>query len=103
MGLSGVTLSFLALQAKLFPDRQLGMVLAIFPVRVKAQVALALLLVVSAVGSLDQSSRVAHLAHLGGLLYGMAYYEAWLRRHLLRKMSYRVHRMLPRKQRQRHF
>jgi membrane associated rhomboid family serine protease len=103
MGLSGVTLSFLALQAKLFPDRQLGMVLAIFPVRVKAQVALALLLVVSAVGSLDQSSRVAHLAHLGGLLYGMAYYEAWSRRHLLRKMSYRVHRMLPRKQRQRHF
>eukprot|EP00545_Synedropsis_sp_CCMP1620_P001215 CAMPEP_0119023410 /NCGR_PEP_ID=MMETSP1176-20130426/29913_1 /TAXON_ID=265551 /ORGANISM="Synedropsis recta cf, Strain CCMP1620" /LENGTH=292 /DNA_ID=CAMNT_0006978491 /DNA_START=55 /DNA_END=930 /DNA_ORIENTATION=+ len=77
MGLSGVTLSFLALQAKLFPDRQLGMVLAVFPVRVKAQVALTLLLVVSAFGSLDRKSRVAHLAHLGGLLYGMAYYEAW--------------------------
>lgn len=94
MGLSGVTLSFLALQAKLVPDRQLGMVLAVFPVRVKAQVALTLLLVVSALGSLDRKSHVAHLAHLGGLLYGMAYYEAWTRRHKLCRMSQKVKSIL---------
>jgi len=97
LGLSGVTLAFLALQAKLFPDRQLGTVLGVFLVKVPAHLALKLLLIVSALGSLDRSSSVAHLAHLGGLLYGMAYYELWLRRNWLRKFSRQVQTMFPRR------
>lgn len=95
LGLSGVTLAFLALQAKLVPDQQLGTVLGVFLVRVPAHVTLKLLLIVSALGSLDRNSSVAHSAHLGGLLYGIAYYEVWLRRNRLRKFSRQVMSMLP--------
>lgn len=88
MGLSGVTLAFLAFFAQLFPKRELGVMLAgIIPVRMQAQVALYGLLVWSLIGSLFQKkSRVAHSAHLGGLLYGMGYYELWSRRAVLRRM-----------------
>ena len=97
LGLSSVTLAFLALQAKLFPDRQLGTVLGVFLVQVPAHLALKLLLLVSAFGSFDRSSSVAHTAHLGGLLFGMAYYEIWLRRTQLRKLSRKVQSALPRR------
>ena len=95
LGLSSVTLAFLAVQAKLFPDRQLGTVLGVFLVQVPAHLALKLLLVVSALGSLDRSSSVAHTAHLGGLLFGMAYYDVWLRRKELRKLSRQIQSSLP--------
>ena len=99
MGLSGVTLAFLALQAKFVPDQQLGTVLGVFLVKVPAHVALKLLLIVSALGSLDRSSSVAHSAHLGGLLYGVAYHEVWLRRNLLRKFSRQIKNVFPRHRR----
>jgi membrane associated rhomboid family serine protease len=96
MGLSGVTLAFLALTAKLFPHQQLGIVVAVFPVRVPAQHALTILLVVSAIGSFNQSkSRVAHLAHFGGLLFGIAYYELWLRRKQVHKLIRQLQRAIP--------
>lgn len=97
LGLSSVTLAFLALQAKLFPDRQFGTVLGVFLVQLPAHLALKLLLVVSALGSLDRSSSVAHTAHLGGLLFGITYYEIWLRRKQLRKLSRQVQSALPRR------
>ena len=96
LGLSGVTLAFVALQAKLVPDQQLGTVLGAFLIQVPAHIALKLLLIVSALGSLDRNNSVAHSAHLGGLLYGIAYYEVWLRRNQLRTVSRQVQNMLPR-------
>ena len=80
MGLSGVTLAMMALQTKLFPDKEFRMVLAVFPVTLKADMALTCLLIWSVVGSLARNSEVAHITHLGGLLFGMGYYEVWLRR-----------------------
>lgn len=97
LGLSSVTLAFLALQAKLFPDRQLGTVLGVFMVQVPAHLALKLLLVISALGSFDRGSSVAHTAHLGGLLFGMVYYEVWMRRKELRKLSRQVQSWVPRR------
>ena len=94
MGLSGVTLAFLALQAKLYPQQELGVALmGILPVRMSAQVALWCLLVWSLVGSFVKMSRVAHTAHLGGLLFGLGYYELWQRRSRLRQISHRAKAM----------
>ena len=95
MGLSGVTLAFLALQARLTPERQFAVALmGILPVRMPAQVALICLLVWSLIGSLARKSRVAHVSHLGGLLFGMGYYELWMRRNKLRSVSYKTRTML---------
>lgn len=87
MGLSGVTLALLALYARWHPTRELRMALfGVIPIRLPAKAALTGMLVWSIVGSLAASrSRVAHAAHLGGLLFGMAYYELWLRRRQLRQ------------------
>lgn len=95
MGLSGVTLAFLALQARLTPEREFAVALmGILPVRMPAQVALICLLVWSLIGSLARKSRVAHVSHLGGLLFGMGYYELWMRRNKLRSVSYKTRTML---------
>jgi Rhomboid family len=80
MGLSGVTLAMMALQAKLSPDKEFRIVLAIFPVTLRANMALTCLLIWSVIGSLARNSEVAHITHLGGLLFGVGYYEVWLRR-----------------------
>lgn len=80
MGLSGVTLAMMALQAKLSPDKEFRIVLAIFPVTLRANMALTCLLIWSVIGSLARNSEVAHITHLGGLLFGIGYYEVWLRR-----------------------
>lgn len=95
MGLSGVTLAFLALQARLTPEREFALALmGILPVRMPAQVALICLLVWSLIGSFARKSRVAHVAHLGGLLFGMGYYELWMRRNKLRSVSCKGRTML---------
>lgn len=87
MGLSGVTLAFLALEARLHPERELGVYLmGIVPIRMPAQVMLYCLLAWSLVGSVVKKGRVAHSAHLGGLLFGMGYYELWMHRAVLRRI-----------------
>lgn len=81
MGLSAVTLSLIAVYSRFFPNRQLGILLAgIIPVRLAARQWLGVMLAWSVVGSLADVGGVAHSAHLGGLLFGLAYYEVWLRR-----------------------
>jgi len=85
MGLSDVTMALLAVYARCFPDRVLGILVAgIVPVRMTAQELLQLSLVWSAFGTLlairHRPQRIAHSAHLGGLLFGLGYYEAWRRR-----------------------
>lgn len=84
MGLSGVTLSILAVYARMNPNDMLGILVAgIIPIRLRASNLLYLLLGWSALGSISpvlMSSRVAHTTHLGGLVFGLAYHEAWKRR-----------------------
>jgi membrane associated rhomboid family serine protease len=83
LGLSGVTLSLVAMQARIFPNRQLGLVIGVIPVRLQAEYLLWGLLAWSVFGSLlSRQDGVAHLTHLGGLLFGMAYYELWRNRRL---------------------
>jgi membrane associated rhomboid family serine protease len=92
LGLSSVTLGLLAVYARFFPDRTMGVVLAgIFPVRMPAERLLTVLLVWSAVGSLlHRRSGVAHAAHLGGLLFGCGYYELWQHRYQLQAVLHSV-------------
>ena len=85
MGLSDVTMALLAVYARFFPDRVLGILVAgIVPVRMTAHELLQLSLLWSAFGTLlairHRPQRIAHSAHLGGLLFGLGYYEAWCRR-----------------------
>ncbi len=83
LGLSGVTMALMAIQARAYPDRRYGMIIGVIPISLKAKHMLQLLLVVSLIGSWSSSSlrrnvggsNIAHLAHLGGLVYGMIYYE----------------------------
>jgi membrane associated rhomboid family serine protease len=79
LGLSAVTMSLLAVYAEAYPDSILGMVLAgIIPVRLPARQMLQLALLWSVGGSLldlRSPQRVAHSAHLGGLLFGIAYWR----------------------------
>jgi len=85
LGLSGVTTALLALYGRLFPDNVLGILVAgIFPVRMSAHQLLQLTLLWSLVGTLvafmGRPQKIAHSAHLGGLLFGLGYYELWRRR-----------------------
>ena len=83
MGLSGVTLAFLATFARMYPQRELGvMLMGIIPVRMQAQVALSCTVGVECSGFHVSGigGNVAHSAHLGGLLFGMGYYEVWKKR-----------------------
>jgi membrane associated rhomboid family serine protease len=88
MGLSSVTLGIVAVYTRLYPTTTLQIMLAgIIPVRLQAQSLLKFLLAWSALGTLRASmamgkwaSTTAHSAHLGGLLFGLAYYELWARR-----------------------
>jgi membrane associated rhomboid family serine protease len=80
IGLSGVTLSLLALDAKLHPSKEIGFVIRFIPIRLPAQYALTALLIWSVVGVVSSSGGrnhdgIAHHVHLGGLLYGMLVYE----------------------------
>lgn len=95
MGLSGVTLALLAVYARAFPNENLGILLAgILPVRMQSQQLLRWLLGVSLFGTLStRRSQVAHSSHLGGLLFGVVYYEIWSRRRELQWITsnFRLH------------
>ena len=82
LGLSGVTLALLALHARTNPTSILGMRLGgIIPVRMKAETLLTCLTAWSFVGSIAKvRSNIGHAAHLGGLLYGVAYHQLALRK-----------------------
>ncbi len=77
IGLSGVTLSLLALDAKLHPSKEIGFVIRFVPVRLPAQYALTGLLIWSLIGMAQVSNYdgVAHAVHFGGLLFGVLMYE----------------------------
>lgn len=78
MGLSGVTMALIAIQAKAFPKQVFGVVLGVFPVSLPAERILEILFLVSLAGTFVRRSRIAHLTHLGGLLCGVLYYESFI-------------------------
>ena len=87
LGLSGVTLSLMAIVARLHPNHILAIrFMGIFPVKMPAHVLLRILLVWSLLGSFRKNTSIAHVTHLGGLLFGMAYFELWKRRSWQRSM-----------------
>jgi membrane associated rhomboid family serine protease len=83
IGGSSVTFALLAVDAKLHPSKPLGFVIHFFPIRIPAQYALTILTTVSVLGtigiSLGTPGRVSHASHLGGILFGLLYYEVWSR------------------------
>mmetsp|Transcript_28123 Transcript_28123/g.39555 ORF Transcript_28123/g.39555 Transcript_28123/m.39555 type:complete len:351 (-) Transcript_28123:32-1084(-) len=94
LGLSGVTLAFLAVTARMYPNRDFT-IGRIFPVRVPAEIALGVFFLWSLLGSLAPASgggrtSVAHAAHLGGILFGTGYYELWNRRLWLQQTTHKL-------------
>lgn len=85
IGLSGVTMALLAVYAKMFPKSRLEVQLVgIIPVGVlPAYRLLHVVLLWSFLGSVDALSQrpqlISHAGHLGGLLFGMLFYELWSR------------------------
>ena len=80
IGLSGVTLSILALDAKLHPSKEISFLFRFIPIQLPAQYALTALLLWSIIGmmaTLNGRNRdgVAHATHLFGLIYGIGVYE----------------------------
>jgi membrane associated rhomboid family serine protease len=80
-GLSGVTLALLAVVARRYPQREFTsrLFFGIVPVRLSGHLLLRVLLIGSALGSLNTRSDIAHVSHLAGCLFGMGYYELWQR------------------------
>lgn len=79
LGLSGVTMSVIAVQARAIPERVYRIFLAgVIPISLPASQILQVLLAVSLVGSFVKNSRIAHLTHLGGLIFGVIYYELFI-------------------------
>jgi rhomboid-like protein len=97
MGLSGVTLALLSVYARFVPDRVMGTLIGgIIPLRMPAMQLVTMLTLWSIVGMFLASaggfgrggrrSQVAHATHLGGLMFGLLYYELLSRRHHLKRM-----------------
>ena len=88
LGLSGVTLALLAVHARTNPKSVLSMrVAGIIPIRMKAESLLICLTAWSFVGSFAKvRSNVGHAAHLGGLLFGVAYHQFALRQRTQRPL-----------------
>lgn len=96
LGLSAVTLSMVSVYARRFPLQILGFLfMGVIPIRMQASKFLQVLLLWSLVGTFARSNtNIAHAAHLGGILFGIGYYELWRTRfqwqRLVRKASSRL-------------
>lgn len=78
IGMSDITLAFLAIYARMFPEKQLSLFLmGVIPVHMPAQMLLHILIIWSIIGCFSARSNISHVSHLVGLLCGMAYYELW--------------------------
>lgn len=87
LGLSGVTAALAAVQARAYPRRIYRvMLMGVIPISSSAQDFLKGSILLSLLGyiwSLSASSSqggnpIAHMAHLGGLVYGVLYYESFV-------------------------
>ena len=76
VGASAGASTLIAIFCRLFPDREATFVIYFFPVRLRAQYVLLAALAISGWGALFSWSGVAEGAHLGGLLFGIAWVSA---------------------------
>ena len=76
VGASAGASTLIAIFCRLFPDREATFVIYFFPVRLRAQYVLWAALAISGWGALFAWSGVAEGAHLGGLLFGIAWVSA---------------------------
>jgi len=96
LGLSGVTLALLAVYSRFVPDRVLQILVGgVVPIGLPAKRLVSLMIIWSVVGlALEarglHSAQVAHSTHLGGLLFGLVYFEAWSRRSQLRVLVHQA-------------
>jgi membrane associated rhomboid family serine protease len=88
IGLSGVTLSLMAFDALIHPTKELRMFVSFIPLSISAYHLYLVLLGVSMLGMLGvdifERGSIAHSTHLGGLVCGSLFFEAfqrgWLQR-----------------------
>ena len=73
VGASAGVMGLLAAYARLFPMQELTVWIIVFPVTLRAHYLMWFSLLISAYGTLIPFSGLAHGAHLGGLLSGMAF------------------------------
>lgn len=81
LGLSGVTLAMLAFYARANPSNVLGFMVGFIPIRMPAEYALTGIFVMSLLGVLTKGSKdgVAHATHIGGIVFGVSYFELFAR------------------------
>lgn len=94
IGLSGVTLALLAFDSLIYPSKELRMIVSFIPIHLPAYYLYLGLLGFSFLGVLGLvggRSNVSHSTHLGGLIFGHGFYEAF-RRGWIRKLNRYVHR-----------
>ena len=92
IGLSGVTLALLAFDSLIYPTKELRMIVSFIPINLPAYYLYLGLLGFSILGILGVAggrSNVAHSTHLGGLLFGHCFYEAF-RRGWIRRWNYQM-------------
>lgn len=92
IGLSGVTLALLAFDSMVYPSKELRMIVSFIPIHLPAYYLFIGLLgfsVAGVMGLVGGRSNVAHSTHLGGLVFGRLFYEAY-RRGYVRMWSYRA-------------
>ena len=76
VGASAGASTLIAIFCRLYPEREATFVIYFFPVRLRAQYVLWVALAISGWGALFAWSGVAEGAHLGGLLFGIAWVSA---------------------------
>ncbi len=83
LGASGAVMGIAVVYAFLFPERRL---LLFFVVPVPAGIAVLLFIGIDLLGVVGVvQDRTAHMAHLGGVAYGAAFYLLWLRKRIKRR------------------
>mmetsp|Transcript_12188 Transcript_12188/g.25697 ORF Transcript_12188/g.25697 Transcript_12188/m.25697 type:complete len:372 (+) Transcript_12188:113-1228(+) len=102
IGLSGVTLALLAFDSLVYPSKELRLFVSFIPVQLPAYYLLMGLVGWSVLGVLGMMNggggNVAHSTHLGGLVFGAVFYEAFSRgyvriwKYRLRKFYFRSKR-----------
>ena len=106
LGLSGVTMALSAVQARAEPTRRFAVLLGgVFPISLQAHQMLLTMILLSLGGHLmtflpqhrggsGGGNNIAHMAHLGGLLFGIVYYECAIRGSTPRQLLYQGRRWM---------
>lgn len=90
IGLSGVTLALLAFDSLVYPSKELRMIVSFVPIQLPAYYLFLGLVGISIAGVMGLvGGNVAHSTHLGGLLFGALFYEAF-KRGYIRQLNYKI-------------